>query len=291
VRSRPAARLAVAAAALALACQSAGTSTPPVASPATLEVEVLRGFAPEPRVQLQRQVVVLADLRTADRRARQAEAERAAAFAEALPPSTDVRIHVVGARTDEACGAGSPIESDARAAAVEQLTTTSGGGAGSVGRALERATEGAHAGTRVVAFSAADDGCADLCAAVEGAAERGVWVDWVVPDGATPPACLVPAARPLAGPGPIGRALAPGPTAFQVRTGSASDGQQVASGRAGDLVAVAPGELTVWLDLEPPEPAGPLHVTPGERLKVRVLDFPMTDPPVRRWWVEREGGQ
>jgi hypothetical protein len=54
-------------------------------------------------------------------------------------------------------------------------------------------------------------------------------------------------------------------------------------------VELAAGEVTVWLDLEPPEPVGPLHLAAGQRLYVRVLDFPMTDPPLRRWWVEREG--
>jgi hypothetical protein len=54
-------------------------------------------------------------------------------------------------------------------------------------------------------------------------------------------------------------------------------------------VTAAAGLVALEVDLTPMERVGPFRLRPGERVLVRLLDFPGASPPDRAWQVERPG--
>ncbi|MDJ0785348.1 MAG: hypothetical protein QNK05_00985 [Myxococcota bacterium] len=262
------------------------TGPPPVAN---LEVEVLRGFGlPEaPLGDLPGSVQVVLDLSSSMRTATDSGPERwlgAAGGAQELlsgiaPESA--RLHVVGHRASEdQCDAGAGVD----LADAETLRPVADG---SVARALAGLeAEGRNAPGRVVVFSDLEDPCAaELCAAAERLVAAGSWIDWVLVGETPAPACLATLALPAEAAGPVAGALAQGPARFQVLQA----GEPVISGMTGERVEVPSGaELEVVVALDPPERVGPIRIAAGEISRLRVLDFPMGDPPRRVWALEDE---
>ncbi len=266
---------------------SVGCQSPRAQGPAQLTVEVQRGFVPPttPLGELPARLALVVDARS------RASAQRAAVFARALPEASALSVRVIGGVS--ACAPGSDWSGRDREQLPILLAERPGGGEGSLAGALGRVAEellpvAERESARVVVFTDRfEDPCSDLCEAAARLAAGGAWLDWVIPAGAQAPACLVRARPVLEGPGPlVTRLTAPAPT-FQVRMGRTVAGDALAAGRAGDTVQVAPGDVTIWLDLQPPESAGPFRVAPGEHLRLRVLDFPLAEPPMRRWQLER----
>ena len=59
-------------------------------------------------------------------------------------------------------------------------------------------------------------------------------------------------------------------------------GRPVATGVANAVpVSVPPGAARLLVDLDPPAEIGPLPLASGAHLRVRIVDFPNADPPVR----------
>ena len=266
-----------------------GCQSPTRYGPAQLTVEVQRGFVSPtaPLGELPVRLALVVDTRS------RVSAERAAVFVRALPEASALSVRVIGGASG--CGPGSDWSGRDREQLRLLLTGRSGGEEGSLGAALGRVADellpvADRESARVVVFTdRLEDSCADLCAVAARLAAGGAWLDWVVPAAAQAPACLLGARPTLEGPGPlVTRLTAPAPT-FQVRLGPTPDGDALAAGRAGDTVPVAPGDVTVWLDLQPPESVGPFRVAPGEALRLRVLDFPLAEPPMRRWQLQRRG--
>ena len=58
----------------------------------------------------------------------------------------------------------------------------------------------------------------------------------------------------------------------------------LAEGRADAARRRVPaGPVTIELGLDPPALIGPLVLSPGTWTRVRVIEFPGLDPPVREW--------
>ncbi len=144
---------------------------------------------------------------------------------------------------------------------------------------------------RVVLLTAFDTECAPrLCEAAGSLAERGAWLDVAaVGSDARVPACFA-SLRPGAK-APIGwlASWSPAkPPAFTVEAVGAADAapRVIAEGAAGSSVRVAPGLRRIRVALDPPELVGPIQVQPNQRLRIRVMDFPLSAPGERAWQVE-----
>ncbi len=263
---------------------------PGPSGPAQLSVQVHRGFAvPDtPLGDPPTPVEVLVDARGGSGGR---SLGHASAFVDALPPGSLTRARLVGHATAEGCDEGLRLEPRTGQDLAAQLQRASSGGSGSLAAALRGVAvepRSARSSERLVVFSAAlEDACSDLCVAAQQLSTRGLWIDWVVPPEVAVPSCLAGLRPRIEGPGPLVGRLSPSEPSFQVRIGHAPDGDALAAGRSGDTVSVIPGDVTVWLDVSPPEIIGPLRLAPGEVASVHVLDFPMREPPLRTWWLER----
>ncbi len=277
---------------VALAC-----AAPP---PARLRVEVLRGFpasAPEPAVSASR-VEVLLDLTRSMREPTAAGPERfraaqaaASRLVQELPDAAGLGLTVLGLEAGPACSeprrVAGPGSDATRAALAQKLGGLEPRGEGSLAAGLERvqqqlAQEGVRHGARVVAITDLGAECGgDLCAAAASLVAAGVPLDLMLLGEAPVPACL-------AGLAPV-QALAPGGTAMPaLRVVSAdADGPAVVTGRAdGSVVLVPAGSANLVVELDPPLQLE-RGFAPGADLRLRILDFPALDPPVREWhWKE-----
>jgi hypothetical protein len=146
------------------------------------------------------------------------------------------------------------------------------------------AQTGELARSRVVVFSDLGEECGgDLCTAAGLLLDGGARLDLVALGGAEAPACLAelaPAAAPVATP----RVEPPG---FRIVAYDPSPerealvlGQGVADG---ERLRVPPGPVTVLLGFDPPSLIGPLVLSPGAWTRIRVVEFPALEPPVREW--------
>ncbi len=126
----------------------------------------------------------------------------------------------------------------------------------------------------------------DLCVAAEQLHEAGIFVHWVRLSAAPAPTCLSDFAQPsLLQILPELKPLSPAGIPFEVR--SAVDEALLAQGRTeeGPVPAVA-GSAHVSVALEPPLTIGPVKLVAGRALRVRVLEFPTADPPLREWILQ-----
>jgi len=57
----------------------------------------------------------------------------------------------------------------------------------------------------------------------------------------------------------------------------------------GEPIAIAEGAVRVFVGFDPPAEFGPVELAPGTTTRLRILDFPALDPPVREWTWETEG--
>ncbi len=298
---------AVAAAGLGLACAPLlRASGPP--PPGQVELVVYSGFS-RPSVATgvpASRVDVLVDATSSMRRTTAsgvtlfAEARKGAEETlRALPPDADVVVHALGARGGQVCGPAEVVAGPAAGASLAPvLATLAPQSEGSLVASLHEiqtrlAAEGAATRARVIVFTDLHDDCGgDLCAAAESLVAAGGWLELRLVGDAEPPACIA-ALRPSPSlPGRYASYFSPPPPTFRVNAVNPGDGQpsELASGRAGDgPVELAPGLVTVDVDLVPPERVGPFKVGSGERVRVRLLDFPGATPPDRAWQVERAG--
>jgi Ca-activated chloride channel family protein len=288
--------------AVLLAACAGAPSEPPLselAPTAEISVEIWPGFASEPHPPGDRVEIVLDATRSMRAASlggppRIAAARAAAArLLEALPPQTPVGVHVLGAAPGAACGASQPwARGEAGPVSADlsgRLRALAPGSEASLAGALEgllAGGSGSLAGARVVAFTDLGGECAgDLCAAGAALAAAGAEIDLVVVSGAPVPRCL---AGLVAGGGPRAAAEAP-PPAPAVRiethpTWSAGPPRVLVRGRAdGTPLAVPEGPVLVVIEMSAPALIGPMRLDAFTRTRVRVLDFPALDPPVREW--------
>lgn len=292
--------LAAAGAALSLACAPVSPSD----EEARVSVEVFSGFTQpgvpvEDAVPRTERVEVLVDVTTSMAAPtgvgppRHAASRGAAArLIRALPGDRAIGLHAVGFAQVEGCQpafrVGQSEPGTARDALLRELDALEPAGEGSIALALDglrvflALTEHLD-GSRIVVLSDLGDECGgDLCATVADVVAGGGRVDFVLFGGREAPACLEEVE-------PAWRSAAPPPPAFRVVADEG--GATLATGRADGAPRAAPPGL-VWLevDLVPPLRAGPVRLATGATTRLRVLDFPALDPPVREWAWETDGG-
>lgn len=160
---------------------------------------------------------------------------------------------------------------------------------------LEQQLASGEAGrnARVVLFSGFEGECVpQLCEAAARLVERGAWLDLVaIQSDARVPGCLAslrPSAQAVI-PWLASWSRAKRPS-FRVETVAAagSEPRVLAEGLAGTPLRVDAGLHRIRVALDPPEMIGPIQVRPGQRLRVRVLDFPLSAPGERSWVVDVE---
>jgi hypothetical protein len=288
--------------ALALVIAWAATAEEP---PARIAVELWSGFRAAPAEEpAAPRVELLVDASASMREPagpgtpRFVAARRAAErFASALPAETEVALHALVPDAAHSCAARlhttHAAAGEPRERLLAAIAAIAPGGEASLSaavdalrEALARGGEAAHA--RVVVVSDLEEACGgDLCQALGALVAAGASADLVVLGEAPTPACLerfdaIGSWRAVAG-----AEVAPG---FRVQAAEpGAEARTLARGAAnGPALEVAAGAVEIEVDLEPPLRAGPLSLAPGERARLRILDFPALEPPVREWRVERE---
>lgn len=290
----------------ALACASA----PP--APASLAVQVLAGAPSTARTVGEvpappARVAVVVDLSSSMQTPvepggpTRAVAARAAAarLLDSLPPATSVLVETMGAASGSSCTAAVSLETSpdsskgtatsapsSLTAPLRVLTSHSESSLaatlGSVQDAIQRS--GSSAGWHVVILSDLGAECGgDPCDAIADLVQRGVPVDVVALGGERSQACPLP-------PPPVpalARRLAPSPTPdFRVEApkGAKVPGALLARGKANAApVTVPSGPSRILVDLHPPLAIGPVSLAPGQKARLRILDFPAAQPPLRAW--------
>ncbi len=222
-----------------------------------------------------------------------------------LREGTEISVSALGRLESEedtdTCVAPEPIVAPAvperREPLVQRIQDLPPGSEGSLPAAIDEVREsvvrdGAAARTRVVVFTDLDGSCGgDLCRSAEALVESGAWLEIVTLGKAVPPACLADLRPSVAHPtvNPVG--LRVRPPAFRVERARGGVGRRpvvLGEGHAGEgPVSVAPGFVTVVLELDPPEEIGPFRVEPGSFARVRLLDAFDAALPTRVWRVEK----
>jgi hypothetical protein len=148
-------------------------------------------------------------------------------------------------------------------------------------------------GSRIVLFTSFKNECQPrLCEVAEQLVQRGSWLDTVVvgAEASTAPQCLRALRPSVRQPDAWLASWTPPAPGFSVSAVTEADpgqgGSELATGKAGGSVLVSPGLRTIRVLLDPPELIGPLRVRPGDRLRVRVMNFPLSAPEGRTWIVE-----
>ncbi len=295
---------------LASACQA----PPPLAPPAEISIEILPGLAareapPEPEPE---RVEVLLDVTTSLRDGPAgvekllAARTAAARFVRGLPDTTALNVRTLGLIPGRSCETASLLAprrgAHAHAALAAQIESLAPVGEGSLAVALAElrgvlASAGSLEHSRVVVFSDLGSECGgDLCTAAELLLDAGARLDFVVLGDAKAPACfgaLVSSERWRQAPvldAPDYRIVAydpsPGRVPFVLAEGRANATRQ----------RLPAGPVMVELGLDPPARIGPLVLSPGTLTRMRVVEFPALQPPVREWtWTTlplpvKEGG-
>ncbi len=285
---------------LALAGLAACAATKPSAAPepARVAVEILRGSPPAAADAARLALVI--DASVSMRASASAGVSRLAAaqtrakeVIESLPLGGRVSVQVAGGSESAACGAPQQAiaPSPDLVAAAEAVGRLAPGGEGSIAEALQAtlrglAAEGALDGARVVVFGDLEDPCGgDLCAAVGAVVAAGASLDLVVLGDRPTPACVSAAGS---GPDlPPGPGVAVAPVRFEV---SPATGVAVAGVSGANPTSVPAGPARIQVALVPPLEIGPITLAPGSLVRIRVLDFPASSPPVRDWSLEVVGG-
>ncbi len=305
-----------AAIALAFVSACASTSQDVPTGPARVSVEVHRGLASVstwptetlPRVEIV--VDVSSSMRSSLGGVARVDAARSGAIQlmESLPSGTEIGLYALGHTRGGACTAPQPLtnalEIERRETLVARVASLRSQSESSLAETLhavhkEMSEVGASSRARVVVYTDLDDGnCGgDFCAAAQEIVGAGGQLDLVLLGVASPPACLrglTPGGVP---PGPLATTLVPPSPTYQLveveRTSTSFEegtGEQTVTGRTGgQSVEVRAGLVMVTVDLDTPERIGPFNAPAGKETRVRVLDFPTSNPPLRSWRVEREG--
>lgn len=227
---------------------------------------------------------------------------------QSLPSGTEIDLYALGHLRGDSCTAPQSLTNalevlsrDVLAARVATLRSQS---ESSLAQALqvvqkELSDSGAAGRARVVVYSDFEDApCGgDLCAAAQEIVGAGGQIDFVLLGTAKPPACLRSLTPGGAPPGPLATTLIPTAPTYRIveveRTSTSFEegtgGQTVTGRTGGQSVEVRAGLVMVTVDLDTPERIGPFNAPAGKETRVRVIDFPTANPPLRSWRVEREG--
>jgi hypothetical protein len=264
---------------------------------ASLSVEVWRGFtdSPEIRAPGPPHLELVVDLSRSMRSASgdgplylYGAREAAATLVESLPDEATLDVHVLGVARGSTCGDTTRVASgevaplrELLAGKLRRLLPSGEGSLAEAVAAIAAERVDAVQEARVVVFTDLDDRCGgDLCAAAEALVASRARLELVVFGPAQAPACLAELTAP---PSPWVADLEP-PMSPPFQIVAAGSGNVVIQGRAdGEPVPVPAGPAVLRLETEPPVELGPLDLEPGTHSRVRLLDFPTLEPPVREW--------
>jgi len=162
-----------------------------------------------------------------------------------------------------------------------------------IDEALAKRQAAGASDSRVVVVTDFNDECAvALCASAQRVNQAGGWVDTVQIGPGSAPACLASLAPSSAEPRGLFGTAAPTLPAFRVEQSSIGEGKPSTIAGRGTVqsgaVSVPAGLWSIVVELEPEERIGPVLLQPGERVKVRLMDFPVSAPGRREWTVEGE---
>lgn len=306
--TRGARALTVGCLALASACSLPGGegprrfAAPDPAPDAFVAVEIYRGFAQRATpLRSAERVEVLIDVtpsmasRTAVGAARFVAAQQVTErLVRSLPEQSYVGLHALGVAKAAVCapafrtGHSGPGES--RETLLREIEALRPAGEASLADAIEGlrvylGATGNLARSRVVLLTDLGSECGgDLCEEVTQMIAGGARLELVLFGDGEVPGCL----DDLDVSGAWLSGAAPPVTAFRVAPGRGGAAGGVEGVAGGEPVAVPAGAVRVSVDLDPPAEIGPLEVAPGGTLRLRILDFPALDPPIREVVMERD---
>jgi len=274
---------------------------------AQLEVELLQGFTGRPVAVPPRaeRVEVLVDVTTSMQAAtepgpgRYVAARRAAArLVRELPPDSSIGLHALGVAEGEECNpafrTGQSEAGEARDELLRHIDELRPFGEASLAKAVDGLrvylqAMGTLARSRVVIFTDLGEECGgDLCEELDRMIAGGARVEFVVFGEAQLPSCV----EDVDVSGSWTADAEPPVVHFRVESASYAADAPPASAVGlvgGEPVKVAPGAVRVFVDLDPPAEFGPVDLAPDATARLRILDFPALDPPVREWTWEIEG--
>ncbi len=275
---------------------------------AQLAVELIQGFTGRPvpapagpeRVEVLIDVTSSMEAPTEPGPGRHVAARRAAVrLVTALPRDSFVGLHALGVGGGDECNpalrTGHSGAGEAREDLVGRIEELRPAGEASLAQAVEglrvylTAME-TLARSRVVIFSDLGEECGgDLCEELSRMVAGRARVELVVFGETRLPSCIEDFQ--IAG---AWRVDAETPVMhFRVEAVAASaDGVPSAAAVGlvgGEPVAIAAGAARVLVGFDPPAEFGPVDLAPGTTTRLRILDFPALDPPVREWIWETEG--
>ncbi len=146
-------------------------------------------------------------------------------------------------------------------------------------------------GARVWLITDLSSECAPLlCSAAERLIQQGGWLDLVQVGTGAPPNCLSqlrPSSRQPSALTAVGSQPAP---SFRIESVVAEGTPRVlARGTAqGPPIEVGVGYRAIVVETQPEERIGPIELRPGQRVRVQLMDFPVSAPSAREWKIEVE---
>jgi hypothetical protein len=283
------------------------TALPEPPPEARLSVELIQGFTGRPvsapagpeRVEVLIDVTSSMEAATEPGPGRHVAARQAAVrLVTALPRDSFVGLHALGVAGGDECSpafrTGHSAAGEAREDLVGRIEELRPAGEASLAQALEglrvylTAME-TLAHSRVVILSDFGEECGgDLCEELTRTVAEGARVELVVFGETRLPSCIVDFE--IAGAWRVdaeARVMH-----FRVEAvATSADGVPSASAVGlvgGEPVAIAAGAARVFVGSDPPAEFGPVDLAPGTTTRLRILDFPALDPPVREWIWETE---
>ena len=291
-----------------LAPPPVSTVLPEPSAEARLSVEVIQGFTGRPvsapagpeRVEVLIDVTSSMEAPTSPGPGRHVAARRAAVrLVTALPGDSFIGLHALGVAGGDECNpafrTGHSGPSEAREDLVGRIEELRPAGEASLAQAVEGlrvylTAMKTLARSRVVIFSDLGEECGgDLCEQLSWMVAGGARVELVVFGETRLPSCIEDFE--IAG---AWRADAEAPVMYFHVESAAAPADGVPSATAvglvgGEPVAIAAGSARVLVEFDPPAEFGPVDLAPGTTTRLRILDFPVLDPPVREWIWETEG--
>jgi hypothetical protein len=275
---------------------------------AQLAVELIRGFTGQPvsaparpeRVEVLIDVTASMKTATEPGPGRYVAARNAAVrLVTALPQDSFIGLHALGVAGGDECNpafrTGHSGPGEARDDLVRRIDELRPAGEASLAQAVEglrvylTATE-TLARSRVVILSDLGKECGgSLCKELGRMIAGGARAELVVFGEARLPSCIEDFE--IAGSWHVDTE----PPAMHFRVEAVDDPPDAAPSTTavglvgGEPIAIAEGAVRVFVGFDPPAEFGPVELAPGTTTRLRILDFPALDPPVREWTWETEG--
>lgn len=217
-----------------------------------------------------------------------------------LPRDSFIGLHALGVARGDECNpafrTGHSEAGESREDLLGRIEELRPAGEASLAQAVEGlrvylAARGTLARSRVIILSDFGGECGgDLCEELGRMVAGGARVELVVFGEARLPSCAedsdISGAWRVDAEAPV--------THFRVESvATSADGVPSAGAvglAGGEPVAIAAGPVRVFVGLDPPAEFGPVDLAPGTTTRLRILDFPALDPPVREWLWETGGG-